>query len=465
MFEGMINRFRYQFRLCTVNCGQQLIQYQKIDVKHRKKSKGFRRKRCTFGSPGKINGAVAHSSARLLRIQKRLNQADTASPATGDKMEAVRRPAVATVSGKHAHPDGSDDSGGPAPVEQHLRRSSRPQIHHPGLWPLGPVLLLAMITMAHSATVTNFSPKNGPVTGNLPILLVGSDLGQNDQTPRARLMGTSCVSTVWISNSSIVCKIARGVGENMPITVTMLEYLDGNIQRFNLQPPQMYSYDRPVIDANIPMNGPALPGIDAATVTIHGREFATVDMTMMASVGFTACETSRWQSSTTVLCKNSPSLDQGQNIAVSILNMKVQVDEVYSYDRSEIYRVTPFNARTIGQIELTVVGSGLGVVDLSHRARLHMAGREGGLTCLATQWKSDSSLHCLLPAAIDSYVSVAVTFNLHIQTLNNVFSFDSPVIGRISPMNLIGTGRIPMTLFGENFGREADFRSASLGDT
>lgn len=51
-------------------------------------------------------------------------------------------------------------------------------------------------------------PSNGPVTGGTQVTISAVNLGAFDISPRVRLGATACPSSTWVSDSTILCKIA-----------------------------------------------------------------------------------------------------------------------------------------------------------------------------------------------------------------------------------------------------------------
>ena len=66
----------------------------------------------------------------------------------------------------------------------------------------------------------------------------------------------------------------------------------------------------------------------------------------------------------------------------------------------------------LGGDSLTIKGKSFGVLDPTQDARLHMA--SGEYTCLKTSWTSDTSVVCVLPAAVETGVTLAITTNRNV---------------------------------------------------
>ena len=56
-------------------------------------------------------------------------------------------------------------------------------------------------------TVTGVRPNNGPISGNITLTILGANFGAFDNSPLAKVESTSCQSSVWVSSSTVLCKV------------------------------------------------------------------------------------------------------------------------------------------------------------------------------------------------------------------------------------------------------------------
>mmetsp|Transcript_11150 Transcript_11150/g.25275 ORF Transcript_11150/g.25275 Transcript_11150/m.25275 type:complete len:1446 (-) Transcript_11150:72-4409(-) len=306
-------------------------------------------------------------------------------------------------------------------------------------------------------------PANGPGAGGFTVTLHGRDLGDGDLGQKARLGGTACDATTWLSLTTIYCQVASygGAGIDKSVVVTISKRNLGFSQTLELDVTGKFSFDSPKITALANYNGPSFAGIALAVL---GSDFARTDWTAKMSLGSTACETTRWRSESTIFCQNAPSTSDSLPITLTMFNSATVSSIKYSYDKQKIMSISPSNAVTIGSQEISIVGQGFGVYDVTPRARLQAKDKIDGQACLSSTWISDSIVKCKVPQGSDAGVSISLTIEEKISTIFDVFTYNSPEVTAISPINMPLTGR-QITAFGKNFGFQNVDRSLRLGDT
>eukprot|EP00960_Hanusia_phi_P064425 765790-Hanusia_phi.AAC.9 len=265
-------------------------------------------------------------------------------------------------------------------------------------------------------------PANGPGAGGFTVTLHGRDLGDGDLGQKARLGGTACDATTWLSLTTIYCQVASygGAGIDKSVVVTISKRNLGFSQTLELDVTGKFSFDSPKITALANYNGPSFAGIALAVL---GSDFARTDWTAKMSLGSTACETTRWRSESTIFCQNAPSTSDSLPITLTMFNSATVSSIKYSYDKqkvrsgkhscycflphSKIMSISPSNAVTIGSQEISIVGQGT----------------------------------ILVPQGSDAGVSISLTIEEKISTIFDVFTYNSPEVTAISPINMPLTGR------------------------
>ena len=70
-------------------------------------------------------------------------------------------------------------------------------------------------------TPTMHSGGNSPARGGLQVMLVGRDFGLVDLTPQVRIGNTACDSTVWLSSTSLSCKIPKAINGTLTTSIAV----------------------------------------------------------------------------------------------------------------------------------------------------------------------------------------------------------------------------------------------------
>jgi hypothetical protein len=295
------------------------------------------------------------------------------------------------------------------------------------------------------------------------VTLTGTLLGPADYSTGVKVGGTPCESTQWVSPSSIICKVPRGIMLSATITATVVRLSGGNEEGFWFDPVPKFSYDEARITRLEAKNGPAS---GRQSLTITGSNFGSFGLSVANALGGTNCEASDWSSNTAVTCKNSPSILRGRNVIVSLALGRDTLTEAFTYDKFIAQSVFPLNSRTFGHGTLTVTGFGFGTVDFTPAVSMRTYWIPGGTACLASRWMSDTTVLCKLPSDTSADINVVITLDRHIKTLQRVFSYDNPLVTSTVPANVPHDGGTVVTITGFNFGASAyNPRAARLGDT
>jgi len=140
--------------------------------------------------------------------------------------------------------------------------------------------------------VTSFVPSNIALSGGERVLITGYNFGGSEYDPRAARFGdTSCVETIWTSDTSVSCVAQRGYASDLEVAFTVAQVInkaDG------------FQYNKPQIQDLVSSNGPAS---GSAEIFINGNSFGVYELTPQAWVGDTACMKTAWVADSTVLCK------------------------------------------------------------------------------------------------------------------------------------------------------------------
>ncbi|KAJ1470092.1 hypothetical protein T484DRAFT_1849089, partial [Baffinella frigidus] len=254
-----------------------------------------------------------------------------------------------------------------------------------------------------------------------------------DYSPGARVGVTSSEATAWLSETTVVCTAAGGVGATRRVAVTAGLRLESD-------------------------NAPAAGGVLAPIIIGTVSDFGYTDR---ARLGATACEATAWVEDTTVICKIAAGLESTLRVVVTAGVVAGSSTEMMSYNvpavsslKSTLYNRAPFSSEAF-----TLSGVSFATQDNTAWARLGASAAE------ASVWVSDSSVSCTLTSAFRSSLSVVVTSGGGAGTTTEALSFDavtlfSTVTGGVeedddgenvtttSRANLPSTGSVSITISG-----------------
>jgi len=149
------------------------------------------------------------------------------------------------------------------------------------------------------------------------------------------------------------------------------------------------SYDVAIVSSLLQPNQPAT---GSARVTVYGLGLATVDMSTVDRLGATGCEGTEWSSNTAIMClAASISIRANTNRDIrTVGEQSSSMLEAYSADVGSLSAVSRSNVAAAGLASVTMHGAGLGQVALT------AMGRRGQTGCEGTEWKSDTSVRCMM---------------------------------------------------------------------
>jgi hypothetical protein len=133
------------------------------------------------------------------------------------------------------------------------------------------------------------SGRNVFSTGSKLLSVHGTGLGIGAYTATSRVGQSRCEVTNWQSETSVRCRVAQGIQKSRRAVQTV------GVRGGSLT--QLISVDLAGLSALRRRNG---PGTGSASVTVHGAGMGTLRYTTKARDGHTNCESTDWQSETSV---------------------------------------------------------------------------------------------------------------------------------------------------------------------
>jgi len=140
--------------------------------------------------------------------------------------------------------------------------------------------------------ITDYLPNNIPMEGGSRVVINGFNFGGSEYDFRAAQFGdTSCLDTIWYSDTSISCVAQRGYAQNLNAVITVARVVNKKLG---------FSYNMPEITAMEASNGPAS---GSSEILIYGHHFGVFEVTPQARIGGTLCVRTQWIAESSILCK------------------------------------------------------------------------------------------------------------------------------------------------------------------
>ena len=143
------------------------------------------------------------------------------------------------------------------------------------------------------------------------IVLSGRGFAHFDSSIRQRSGSTSAESTRWSSDSTLSMRVAQGSDHELSLIVTVTQQLGSASQAF--------TYDLPALLQPRPSLHPpyaSAPKILLNHITVVGKSYGSVDMSVVVVLGNTRCSETTWRSDSSVQCRVSDGVGVALPVAV-----------------------------------------------------------------------------------------------------------------------------------------------------
>ena len=300
------------------------------------------------------------------------------------------------------------------------------------LWPYTVMALYSYGAEDFSGTIA--TPPSNPFAN--PVVqqhLEGSDLFFSGT---AVLGETSCASSDWGSDTSIICLSPVGYGVAKDVNVGVAAVLGTKLQSF--------TYDTAVLTDVAPRNAATT---SLASITLTGFNFVKgYDPTPSARIGETGCRTTSWSTESSLTCLSSVGIGMSHLVSATTGGMIGTMVSVFSYDSAVITQIDAFNVPTTSGVQVTISGMNFGVDVLSPTAKI------GGLDCSNANKISDTSIVCKQAQGVSMQHSVTTTIANLVGCFSRQFTYDAPVVTFANRFNAATSGETQLTMEGMNFG-------------
>jgi hypothetical protein len=289
---------------------------------------------------------------------------------------------------------------------------------------------------------------NGPAPGGQALTVRGSSLGIWGSSQGARQESTSCESSAWISDTSLLSRTPSGVARGTMRVAVTLGIRTGTIT-------EIVSYDVPRVNILIGgtanqarLGGKPLQVGDGSEgpfpLQATGTNLGAVDYSGSMRFGNTACETTVWRSDTQLAGKVAPGNSGSMRVVLTAGERMGSLSEAVSYDVPTLIatEVKDRSGNVAWDVSSFVAMNGLFETAVyTSRARL------GGSACESTEWASESQVMCRSASGSRGSLSFAVTAGTHVGTLTEALSFDVGWVQRaVSPGNVADGVSITRTM-------------------
>ncbi len=269
----------------------------------------------------------------------------------------------------------------------------------------------------------------------------------------------SCLSTITNSHfNAAQCKVPRGLGVNLPVSLSANNGLAVLEKAFNYTAP-ILKLIAPVVPSTTGAAGVSSSTVAAGTtITVFGEGFGSLDSSPRTRVGSTMCAETRWQSDSSLTCMIVAGTGVSLRITTTIALAEASLAGVISYPLPTLASSVPNGSAIVlptagGGQEITVTGQGFGQESSPPGYSI----RVGQTVCSPTMWDSETQLRCAVPKGIgkDLPISIVAPGGANVTLTGQApYKYAFPVVTALSSASGPASGRANITVFGNNFGAE-----------
>jgi hypothetical protein len=307
-----------------------------------------------------------------------------------------------------------------------------------------------------SPVISLVNPNNGVVDLGSYITMSGMNMGATNTSPTARLGTTACATSIYTSDTSLLCAVPLGSSSNVVIAVTVTSQVGFS----DSEQARRFTFDGPLVTGISGVyNSPTLAD-GSRSITVAGSHFSTVDMTPGVFVHNQLCGTSSWTSSSSVRCRTPEGGGAFRSVAVSISSVYGTLFAAFTYDSPLITHVSPDFGSGLGGTHVTISGQNLG------NSLNEMQLRIGSTLCASvTVIAPHSQLGCLTAAGTGSSHASSITASGLYSSRTSSYSYmDILQLGSLEPLSGLPTGGQWITLSGTNFGTDPSALTIMIGE-
>jgi len=300
-------------------------------------------------------------------------------------------------------------------------------------------------------SVSSAGASNVASSGAMSVSVCGRGMGASGPSAVGRVGGSACASSVWRSDSGLVCRAVAGHGRDHVVLAS------AGVQRGSVS--GAASYNAPSVSSAGVSNVASSGGLSVSVVGWGGMGLS--GSSAGGRLGLTACEGSGWASDSAVVCKAPGGVFGG---AVGVVSAGVQrgsASLLLSYDGPSVSSAGVSNVACSGSLSVTVVGrGGAGTSGFSGKVRV------GATACAGSVWRSDSGVVCRSASGGFPDGAVSVSSGRQRGSVSRVLSYNAPVVSSVGPSNSASSGGLSLTVVGRGGAGSSDISAAaSVGVT
>eukprot|EP00961_Rhodomonas_salina_P302802 3940985-Rhodomonas_salina.1 len=201
-------------------------------------------------------------------------------------------------------------------------------------------------------------------------------------------------------------------------------------------------------------------GTGSTSMTVQGSMVGTYGVTANVRQGHSACETTEWESDTSLRCLLAAGVRWSRRVALTVGERVGSLTESFTLDVLTVSAGRAMNRAGTGSASVTVEGGLFGLRSVTQM------GRHGHTACENTRWEADTSLRCMSGGGVRDTRRVSVTAGALVSSVTQAWSADVGSLSVMKRTNRAGTGSTSVTVHGSNLGLGGVFTATTrIGHT
>jgi hypothetical protein len=313
------------------------------------------------------------------------------------------------------------------------------------------------ILMCYVNALISSASINMPASGALLVSIGGTSFGLWGDSKVVRVGKTSVLSSHWISESHILCKMAAFTETQVSIFALSFGQFSAVGNAFTMQ--RTTSRIR-LADVVFPLTG-------SKFLFLFGM-FAPHSRSPFASLGISSTMSSIWVSDSSIAIKHAGGSGHVVMAKISLIDRYVISTHIVAEFQAPLVSIlSPSNAPTTGQSFISLYGKNFGNFGYSESVSFEEVPN------LTTKWISDSAMTSLHPVGYASPATVTVSVSRLTGMFKDIFSYDffsfstrdADTATNITSFLIASSGSQMLTFKGLDFGGVNPSAKVSNGDT
>jgi hypothetical protein len=300
--------------------------------------------------------------------------------------------------------------------------------------------------------------KSVAASGGLIVGVLGRGYSTVGSSHSARLRGSGCSQSVWLSDSDLLCRSVWGKdlsSYSKDVVVSVVQQWFGlpNAMSYASVVPMAASVER-------------VPTTGGSVVGVSGRDIGGFGTSARLQLQGTAFESSRWISSSMMVGKRSHGYGSKLSLILSAACQPASTSPILNHRSPLPSTLKPSTGPGRGGLLVTLFGSNFGSALVAAPSQMQV--RLGGTVCTPSlSWTADSAVTFIHPAGVLPGLTVDIATDLQLfGELRNAFGFAKPVLTGISPAVQPTSGRSDISFYGMSFGGDPhDLARLKIGST